>query len=135
MSTRAELEALARRWISLWCVPVDWKLFGALHADDFEDGSSANRPPTKQGFAAGLAELVHAFPDLQTRVEALVIDENAGSIAVRWSARGENHAAFLGIGPTRRRTTITGIEIIEVRAGRIQRRWGEWDVSDHRETP
>jgi steroid delta-isomerase-like uncharacterized protein len=135
MSTRAELEAIARRWISLWCVPVDWQLFDALHADDFEDGAPSGRLTTKQAFAAGLAELVRAFPDLETCVETLVIDESAGCVAVRWSAHGENRAAFLGIGPTLRQTTITGIEIVEIRAGRIQRRWGEWDISGHRETP
>jgi steroid delta-isomerase-like uncharacterized protein len=133
MSSRTELEALTRQWISLWCVPVDWQLFDRLHSDDFEDAASAGRPPTKQGFAAGLAEFTRAFPDLQTRIETLVIDEAQARVAVRWSADGENRETFLGIGPTRRRTHISGVEIIEVLAGRIRRRWGEWDISDHRE--
>jgi hypothetical protein len=38
-----KLNNLARRWISLWCVPADWKLFDRLHSDDFEDGSPAGR--------------------------------------------------------------------------------------------
>ena len=35
------------------------------------------------------------------------------------------------VGPTHRMTRTTGIEIIEVRAGRIVRRWGEWDITAH----
>ena len=90
-------------------------------------------PLTKAGFAQGLAEFIEAFPDLQTRVEDLVVDEAGSRVAVRWSAQGTNRAAFLGIGPTRRLTTITGIEIIEIHDGQITRRWGEWDISDHRQ--
>jgi steroid delta-isomerase-like uncharacterized protein len=132
MNERDELESIAARWISLWCVPVDWRLFDALHSDEFEDRAPAARPSTKQGFAEGLASLVKAFPDLRTTVEDLVVDEAGARVAVRWRAIGTNEAAFLGVGPTHRQTRITGIEIIEIRGGRIVRRWGEWDISDHR---
>jgi hypothetical protein len=50
---------------------------------------------------------------------------------VRWSSLGTNREVFMGIGPTGRETPITGIEIIEVREGRIVRRWGEWDINAH----
>ena len=77
--------------------------------------------------------LAEAFPDLQARVEDLVIDAAAGKVAVRWSASGTNRLRYLGIGPTNRRTEIRGIEIIEVRNGKVTRRWGEWDISGHRQ--
>ena len=134
MLDRDELAATAAKWVSLWNVPVDWALFDKLHADSFEDCSSAGRPSTKQGFAQGLAELVRAFPDLCTRVEALVVDERLSLVAVRWSARGTNRVAYLGLGPTNRETPITGIEIVEIRNGQVVRRWGEWDISAHYET-
>ncbi len=129
--TRADLEHLATRWLALWSAPIDWDVFDQLHADDFEDCASAGRPPTKRGFAAGLAEWEQAFPDVQTRIEQLVVDEAVSTVAVRWSATGINRAQYLGVGPTERATYIAGIEIIEVRGGRIVRRWGEWDISDH----
>ncbi len=129
--TRREIEALAAQWITLWSAPIDWDLFDRLHADAFEDGASAGRPPTKSGFAAGLAEWAQAFPDIRTRIEQLVVDEDASTVAVRWSATGTNRAPYLGVGPTERMTYIAGIEIIELRGGRIVRRWGEWDISDH----
>jgi N-hydroxyarylamine O-acetyltransferase len=91
--------------------------------------------PRADGFAQGLAALVRAFPDLQARVEDVAIDEAAAKIAVRWSATGTNRERYLGVGPTHRRTALSGIEIIEVRDGRIVRRWGEWDPSGHRAAP
>jgi steroid delta-isomerase-like uncharacterized protein len=132
MTERCELERVARAWIGLWCVPVDWALFDRLHDDAFVDASSAGRPTDKAGFAQGLAEFVRAFPDLQTSVEDVVVDVEGSSVGVRWAARGTNRERFLGIGPTHRVTSITGIEIIEVRGGRIVRRWGEWDITGHR---
>ena len=131
--TRSEMEKIARRWISLWCAPTDWELFDRLHADNFLDRSPAGRESSKEAFAQGLREFLGFFPDLVTRVEDLLVDEAAGRVAIRWSAEGTNRRRFLGIGPTHRRTPITGIEIIEIAAGRIVRRWGEWDISAHRE--
>jgi steroid delta-isomerase-like uncharacterized protein len=131
--TRSELESLTREWIALWSAPVNWQRFDQIHAGDFEDLSAAGRSPTKAGFAAGLRKLVEAFPDLVTRVEDLVVDEPRQRVAVRWSAAGTNQGAYLGIGPTQRATPITGIEIIEIEAGRVRRRWGEWDITAHHE--
>jgi steroid delta-isomerase-like uncharacterized protein len=129
MPSRAELQRIAAQWISLWCAPVNWQLFDQLHSADFEDCSSGGRPATKEGFAAGLAEMVRAFPDLHTRVEDVVVDEQSGQAAIRWSATGTNRAKYAGVGPTDRITPITGIEVIEVRDGQIVKRWGEWDIS------
>ena len=131
MSDRDAMTLIARRWISLWTAPVDWALFYALHADDFEDASSAGRSNTRDGFAQGLEDLVSAFPDIETRVEDLVIDEHRHRLAIRWSATGVNRARYLGVGPTNKPTHITGIEIIEIQDDRIVRRWGEWDITDH----
>ncbi len=128
---RSELETVAREWISLWCAPSDWTRFDQLHAADFVDGSPSGRAADLAAFAAGLAELLAAFPDLQTRIDDLVTDEARNRVAVRWSARGTNRARFLGVGPTHRATRFTGIEIIEVCDGRITRRWGEWDIGAH----
>jgi len=131
MRKPANLEDIAKSWITLWCAPVDWELFDRLHAEQFEDCSSAGRPGTKKGFAQGLAEFVRAFPDVHTTAEGLVVDEVKSQVAVRWCAKGTNKIRYLGIGPTHRFTTITGIEIIEVQEGQIVRRWGEWDISAH----
>jgi predicted ester cyclase len=60
-----------------------------------------------------------------------MVDVENSRVAVRWSARGTNKANFLGIGPTERLTSITGIEIIEIKKSQIVRRWGEWDISAH----
>lgn len=131
MIPRSQFESVARDWISLWTAPVDWALFDQVHDDDFEDCSSAGRSTTKAAFAQALTDFIRAFPDIKTTVEGLVIDESEQRVAVRWSAIGTNRTAYMGTGPTNRITLITGIEIIEIKNGRIMRRWGEWDITAH----
>lgn len=131
MPDREWLEQIARQWVSLWQAPVDWPLFDRLHADPFEDCSAAGRGSTKQAFGGGIEALIRAFPDLQTIVDDVVVDESAGRVAVRWTAIGTNRGTYLGVGPTHCQTTITGIEIIEIVRGQVVRRWGEWDISSH----
>ncbi|PRD45580.1 ester cyclase [Sphingobacterium haloxyli] len=131
MIKRNQLEYIARQWISLWCSPTDWALFDQIHADHFEDCSSAGRPSTKEGFAAGLREMLRAFPDLTTTVEDMIVDVEGGRVSVRWKAQGTNRRSFLGHGPTNKIAFITGIEIIEIAESKIVKRWGEWDISSH----
>ena len=129
---RSELEDITREWISLWCAPADWELFNRIHSDDFRDMSPSGRGASKESFARGLRELLAAFPDLVTKVEDMVVDPSRRRVAVRWSATGTNRLRFLGVGPTNKRTQITGIEIIEISHGKVVRRWGEWDITAHR---
>lgn len=128
---RMELEQTTRQWISLWCAPLNYDLFNRLHADDFVDCAPAGRPPTKKAYLGDLEEFIAAFPDLTARIEDIVIEETSGKVAVRWLAEGTNRQRFLGVGPTGKRTFISGIEIIEIRKGQIIRRWGEWDITNH----
>jgi steroid delta-isomerase-like uncharacterized protein len=131
-ASRDELAEIVRRWVSLWTAPLDWALFDALHAEDFEDGASAGRDVTRAAYAEGLREFMAAFPDARTQVDDLVIDVERQQVAVRWSSLATNRLPYLGLGPTQRQTRIRGIEIVQIAGGRIRRRWGEWDISDHR---
>ncbi len=131
MTNKETLTDIASRWLEIWNAPVDWEEFDRLHAEDFRDESSAGRPNNKEGFARGMREWIKAFPDIETVADDLVVDKERQMVAVRWSATGTNRARYLGVGPTNRKTRITGIEIIEIRGGKVSRRWGEWDITDH----
>ena len=106
-------------------------LFNQLHADNFEDCSPAGRPGTKEAYIGDIKSLLEIFPDLSIQTDDMVVDVDRQRVAVRWSAIGTNRIKFLGIGPTNKKTPITGIEIIEISDGQIIKRWGEWDISAH----
>ncbi len=126
-----EHKEIAQNWISLWNPPVNWDLFNKLHANNFEDCSSSGRPTNREGFALGIEKLLNAFPDLKTVIKDLVYDSQNSKVAIRWEAFGTNKKKYLGVGPTEKKTKITGIEIIEIKNNQIIKRWGEWDITSH----
>lgn len=128
---REDINSITSQWISIWNSPANWEMFEKLHLDSFEDMSPAGRKTDKEAFAKALSDMLRAFPDMRTTADDIVIDEKNGKAAVRWTSTGINKEQYLGIGPTYRKTKITGIEIIEINDYKIIRRWGEWDISDH----
>jgi steroid delta-isomerase-like uncharacterized protein len=127
---RDRLESIARRWIDGGWRRRDPTVVDRLHAADFVDHDPGGRSADNTGFREGIASLVKAFPDLEARVEDIVVDTNTGSVAVRWSARGTHSGPYLGAAPCGRPVTFKGIEIIRIVDGRITERWGEWDGID-----
>jgi steroid delta-isomerase-like uncharacterized protein len=127
---REHLSAIARRWIEQGWQKGNAGIVDELHAADFVDRDPAGRASDRAGFKAGIRELYAAFPDWYAVIEDLVVDAAAGKVAVRWSATGTHHGAFLGVPPTGRRIIFKGIEIIRVENERIVERWGEWDGID-----
>lgn len=123
------MREIATRWIRLW-QGGDLGEFDALHSPDFVDHSSAGRPSDRAGFRQGIVALCQAFPDFYGRIEDLVVDETAGKVAIRWSARGTHRGAYMGRAATGRQVVFRGIEIIRIVNGRIVQRWGEWDGED-----
>ncbi len=130
-TTRRDLAAIARRWIEEVWRPNDAPPFEELHAPGFRDrGAPSGRGTDRDAYAASIAELFAAFPDFIASVDDLVVDPEAGSVGVRWSASGTHRGVFEGIAPSGRTVAFRGIEIIRVRDGRIVERWGEWDGID-----
>ncbi len=146
---RAQLAELARRWVEEgWSAggpgaPPPGAIVDILHHPDFIDHDSGGRAPDNRGFRAGIVALLAAFPDLVAKACDVVVESTAGgaatcagasagggasgTVAVRWTAVGTHRGTYLGAGPTGRRITFKGIEVIRVQGGLVTERWGEWD--------
>jgi steroid delta-isomerase-like uncharacterized protein len=72
------------------------------------------------------AYIFDAFPDAQRTVEEQVTDDNQ-TVVTRWRATGTHQGEFMGIAPTGKRITITGISIHRIASGKIVEEWQEWD--------
>ena len=67
-----------------------------------------------------------AFPDLQITIEEQVAE---GDIVVtRWSARGTHQGDLIGIAPTGKQATVTGITIDRFSNGRVAESRTNWDT-------
>ena len=72
-----------------------------------------------------LASTLAAFPDIQRTVEDQFTDD--AHVVTRWTLTGTHQGQFLGIAPTGKRVTITGISIHRLCGGKIVDEWQQWD--------
>jgi steroid delta-isomerase-like uncharacterized protein len=119
------------------------ELVSRLHAELFASGSldaldryfapdvvSHNMPP---GFPPGIegvrrffATFRDAFPDVEVRVDEVLVEGDRAAVAttITGTPRGE----LLGLAPTGRRVSVTGIDLVRVADGRIVEHRGLTDT-------
>lgn len=78
------------------------------------------------GVKAVVAGYRAAFPDLRVTVDEQIADGT--TVATRWTARGTHNGDFMGIPPTGRESTVTGITIDHISSGKIVESWSNWDA-------
>lgn len=93
-----------------------------LVAEDFVDHQPVDGMPSgREGFAE-LIRLWHGgFPDMTETVEDLIAEGDR--VVGRFTFRGTHTGEFLGVPPTGRSVSMTGIDIVRVRDGRIAEFW------------
>jgi steroid delta-isomerase-like uncharacterized protein len=76
---------------------------------------------------AGINDVISAcraaFEQLNVTVEDMVAEDDR--VAARFTARGIHKGAFMGLPPTGKSITMTGIEIFRIENGKIAELWGE----------
>jgi predicted ester cyclase len=106
------------------------ELADQLYSDRYVDHVGRGPEPVEVKGVAGIKQAVsafrHAFPDLTYTVEFQVAEGEM--IVSRFSARGTHRGTFLGLAPTGRVVTYSGIDINRVRDGRIIESWVNYDA-------
>jgi steroid delta-isomerase-like uncharacterized protein len=64
-----------------------------------------------------------AFHDLNVTVDDIMAEED--KVTARFTARGVHKGEFMGLPPTGKAITMTGIEIFRIKDGKIVELWGE----------
>ncbi len=128
---REDLGAIARRWIVEGWQKGDVAAVLAMYAPNFVDLShTPGQIGTGEENVRGIADLYAAFPDFFATIEFLIVDETAGRVAVRWTARGTHRGTYFGIEATGRQVRFHGVETLKIENGLIVERTGEWDAID-----
>lgn len=91
----------------------DWATLGELMPASFVDGLKASW-------------ILAAFPDVQTTLEDILVDGD--KVVTRWTNRGTHTAPFMGVAPTGRQVSYTGISIDRLENGKIVESWRNSDM-------
>ena len=67
-----------------------------------------------------------AFPDLHISINDQVAEGD--KLVTRWTATGTHKGALMGIAPTGKRSTVTGISVEHYKDGKAAAAWNNWDT-------
>jgi len=80
----------------------------------------------RTGFREIIQTLIEGFPDLSTQTVITVAEGNL--VAYRWISTGTHLGTYLGVPPTHRTVTATGITISRLANRLIVEDWASWNA-------
>src|SRR5579859_1741740 len=78
------------------------------------------------GYRQFLTQVLAAFPDGRWTVEDQVAEGE--KVVTRWSFTGIHQGNLMGIAPTGKRVTTTGVMIDRIVGGKVAEEWEEYDA-------
>lgn len=125
MSTE-ENKAIVRRGIE-----TVWHQKQVTNAEDHLAPDFVNHDPARtiQGleqYKPFVTGYLTAFPDLHFTIEDQIAEGD--KVVTRWTARGTHQGSFMGIPPTGKQATVTGITIDRFANGKIVESWYNFDA-------
>ena len=120
-------KALVRRWLA----EMDKRnlhIVDELVAVDYIDHNPPipDLAPGREGVKQANALLLTAFPDASHTIEDQIAEGD--KVVTRWTATGTNQGTLMGIPPSGKRVTITGISITRIANGKAVEDWVNFDT-------
>lgn len=78
----------------------------------------APEPVGRETFIAMVTELFRSFPDAHYTAEEEFVETS--KLVIRWTMRATHQAPFMGIAPTRKSVSMSGVDMLYLSAGRIE---------------
>ena len=82
--------------------------------------------PDREGYKQFVTMSRTALPDFHTTIEDMIAEGD--KVVQRFTARGTHKGEFMGIPPTGKQVTITGIAIDRIAGGKIVENWVNMDM-------
>ena len=79
----------------------------------------------REGFKQAISMTRAAFPDFRLTVEDMVAEGD--KVAYRMTWRGTHKGEYMGIAPTGKQVTVSGILIFRIEGSKIVEQWAEVD--------
>jgi steroid delta-isomerase-like uncharacterized protein len=124
--TLEENKSIARRWADEIWAKRNLAVVDQLFAPDFVFSyPSVGVPPNLEGYKQFVTMSFTPFEDTHCTPEDIVAEGD--KVTVRWTWRGTHKDEFMGVAPTGKQVTITGITVLRIVGGKIVEEWGEMD--------
>jgi len=126
MSTE-ENKAIARRWVEeIWDKGSVAAMDELLAANFVFNYAAPGGASDREGYERTVTMYHTVSPDMHYAVDDIVTEGD--KVAVRWTGQGTHKGDLMGIAPTGKQVTITGISILRIAGGKIVEEWGEMNL-------
>lgn len=122
MSTE-ENKAIVRRFFEEGPSKGNLSAANELLSPDFVIHVPLPSSPGTEGINEVITACRAAFEHLNVTIEDMIAEGD--NVTARFTAHGINNGSFMGLQPTRKPITMTGIEIFRIKDGKIVELWGE----------
>jgi steroid delta-isomerase-like uncharacterized protein len=120
-------KAIMRRAVEQVVNEGDLAVIDELVASDFVDHTPLpGLPPNREGIRQTIGMMREAFPDIEVTIEDIIAEDD--KVVSRQTTRGTHKGEFMGVPPTGREVTWTGILMFRIREGKIVDQWLEQDT-------
>jgi predicted ester cyclase len=82
-------------------------------------------PTGLEGFKKGVEALQSAFPDGHVTINDLIAESD--KVVIRSTFQGTQKGELMGVAPTGKTVTVTAIDIVRVKGGKMVEHWGNQD--------
>lgn len=121
-------KSIVKKAISIWSTgnvqAVD-EVYSAncVHHQQQQSGSQSLKGP--DSLKKFIQEFRSAFPDYKDTIEDQIAEGN--KVVTRFTSQGTQKGSLMGIAPTNKKATWTGIVIDRIENGKIVESWVNWD--------
>ncbi len=119
-------KAVVRRFIEEVQNQKNWDAFDELNAEDFVNLSAPPGVPSdREGGKMFLGAFLSAFPDCHVTIDDMIAEGDR--VATKKTFTGTHTAELNGIPPTGKQVSITYVDILRLRDGKIIEHWLSMD--------
>lgn len=79
-----------------------------------------------EGIKQFITGYLAGFPDGRITIDGQLAEGDM--VATRWTGRGTHQGELMGIPPTGKQVTVSGITISRVKNGKVVEEWSNWDT-------
>jgi steroid delta-isomerase-like uncharacterized protein len=126
MSTEQNKMLARRAFEEVWNQGDLNAIDGLYVANQVSHGLGMDVPAGTQGLRQFVSVYRTAYPDTHFTIEDQIAEGD--TVATRWTAIGTHRGDLMGIAPTGKRVTVTGITINRIDNGKIVETWNNFDA-------
>jgi ketosteroid isomerase-like protein len=129
MGSAEQNKGLVRRYFDEVCNGRNLEVADAIFSTDHRYHDPQLKVPNgPRGIKEGVGLYQQVFNDARWDLQELIVSADGNTVTVRWTGSGMQTGELMGIAPTRKRVSVSGLYVFRFTGNRISETWNNWDT-------